>query len=182
MPRSKGVVGIMLPFDAEQLERIEWLASQQLPILEIAWQMGVSRNQFIDQRNEQEEITQALEKGYAKGRTALRAKQFQVALQGNASMLIHLGIFVMGQLSIQDKRTENLLSYHRSTGHCVNGYGNGYGSGIDPESGELSEPCKHLLGQLALHILRQAEEQEQRAKATQFSDRIAFDDQAINRC
>jgi hypothetical protein len=103
----------------------------------------------------------------------------QLALQGNVSLLIHLGICVLGQLQQPDKRTLNFSwnTYGRLNG---NGQINGHAiDAIDPETAELSGMAKEHLLSLAMAIAKVAEAANATPK-TNSDLGIAFDDQAIN--
>lgn len=84
------------PVDLAQLEKLAAVGCQEG---EMAWFFGIHPKVFS--RNKTKEIQAAIDKGRENGRSALRRKQFEVALSGNPTMLIWLGKQELGQT---DKR------------------------------------------------------------------------------
>lgn len=83
-------------------EQVEYLASIGCTDEEIAHTAGVSR------RTIQRRCGAALKKGRASFRIELRKAQINLALRGNASMLIWLGKQYLGQRDRHDVYTEDL--------------------------------------------------------------------------
>jgi hypothetical protein len=74
--------------DESQLKELEVLCFYQYGAKDLAEHFNVSRQTFINMRERQPAVIERMQKGYIRGRIALRAKQMQLALQGNVSMLI----------------------------------------------------------------------------------------------
>jgi hypothetical protein len=81
-----------------QMDQIEEMSVYHIQDSEIAHMLGVSERVFDDLKNRDEEIVKRICLGRSKGKRLLRMKQFQVALQGNVSMLIYLGRVILGQI------------------------------------------------------------------------------------
>lgn len=86
-----------LDIDPEQVRR---LASIGAPTTDIAWVLGCSVD-TIERRFKQE-----VDEGRANGRVRLRQKQLEIAMSGNAAMLIWLGKQMLGQTDKQELRSE----------------------------------------------------------------------------
>ena len=85
------------------LVKVEALARIGCPDKDIAMVMGVTWEWFSKLKNHssmRHEIVHALEKGRANGRSSLRRAQWELALKGNATMLIWLGKNELGQSDI----------------------------------------------------------------------------------
>lgn len=82
--------------DKEQLRK---LCELQCTSEEIAAWFNVC-SKTIDNLRKQEEFASIMANGNAKGRISLRRKQMQVAMKGNASMLIWLGKTILGQKEV----------------------------------------------------------------------------------
>ena len=77
-------------------EQVKKMASLGSPLVDIAYVVGCSVDTL--QRRFRDEI----EEGRATGRTRLRQKQLEVAMQGNPAMLIWLGKQLLGQTDKQE--------------------------------------------------------------------------------
>lgn len=86
-----------LDIDANQVLR---LAEIGTPNVDIAYVMGCSPD-TIENRFRAE-----LDKGRANGRTRLRQRQMELALEGNVPMLIWLGKQMLGQTDKQELKAE----------------------------------------------------------------------------
>jgi len=93
----------------EILRQIESLASIMCTDEEISSVLGISRDTYIEYKKAHSEISDSTEKGKAKGRMSVRRKQHQVAMNGNATMLIWLGKQYLGQ---DDKQQVDVTAHH----------------------------------------------------------------------
>ena len=82
----------------EQLDEVEELAVFHCTTEEIGCALGVCRQTFVTMSKRQPEILKRIALGQAKGRRALRAVQYKVALAGNTTMLCFLGKVLLNQL------------------------------------------------------------------------------------
>jgi hypothetical protein len=82
----------------EQLDEVEELAVFHCTTEEIGCALGVCRQTFVTMSKRQPEILKRIVLGQAKGRRALRAVQYKVAMAGNTSMLVWLGKCILNQL------------------------------------------------------------------------------------
>src|ERR1700740_1538907 len=127
-------------FTAKQYEEIEAMAIFHASDREIAHEFGTSERSFGVMKNNDPEILKRITIGRSKGTRLLRTKQFQIALQGNVSMLIYLGTVVLGQVPGAAFQT-------------------GFGAQdpmamADGEAPELSQAAKQHLYELASAICR----------------------------
>jgi hypothetical protein len=99
---------------------------------EIGYALGVCRLTFQHLCRRDPEVRKRIAIGQAKGKRALRAVQFKVALSGNTSLLIWLGRCILGQCPRDE------MHMH------INGDAS--------DATELSEPTKEHLTELARHI------------------------------
>jgi hypothetical protein len=168
-----------LILDEDQLKELEMLCFYQYGPLELAKHFNISRQTIIHMRERSPEIVKTMQRGYCRGRIALRARQFQLGLQGNVSMLIFLGATILNQLQQPDKRT---LNFSWNTYGRLNGNGNGHAiDGIDPETAQLSGMAKEHLSELAVAIAKVAAEANATTPKANSDLGIAFDPESINR-
>lgn len=87
------------PISTELLYR---LAAIQCTQKEMAAVVGLSEGQLSKRLKADQRLKKAIEMGQEYGKTALRRKQFQVAMSGNVAMLIWLGKQMLGQADKQE--------------------------------------------------------------------------------
>jgi hypothetical protein len=87
-----------IEIDLKQLERLAELFCTDE---ELAYGLGISVD-TLTRRKSEPQFAETIEKGKAKGKTSLRRKQYQIALDGNVTMLIWLGKQHLGQVDRQE--------------------------------------------------------------------------------
>jgi hypothetical protein len=92
------------------LKQLERLAELFCTDEELAYGLGISVD-TLARRKAESQFAEAMEKGKAKGKTSLRRKQYQVALDGNVTMLIWLGKQHLGQVDRQEVTGTNPGSF-----------------------------------------------------------------------
>jgi hypothetical protein len=96
---EKAVIGRpRLVFDLGIVKR---MAAQGCTDLEIFAVLGCSKDTFYDRKKSDPAFAEALKKGRAAGRVALRRLQWKQAIRGNTTMLIWLGKQLLGQTDKQ---------------------------------------------------------------------------------
>ena len=84
------------------MEAVEKLCRLNCTDDEIASFFGVCRKTVERERKSNPEFNATIERGKSYGKLSLRRKQVELALEGNATMLIWLGKQYMGQSDKQD--------------------------------------------------------------------------------
>jgi uncharacterized protein (DUF305 family) len=95
------------PIDIQQLEKLAAVGCQES---EMAWFFGMHPVSFSKRKTKK--MQEAIDKGRNNGKTALRRKQFELAMAGDRTMLVWLGKQELGQ---SDKRhIEQEVTHHKS--------------------------------------------------------------------
>ena len=97
----------------EALKVIESLASKMCPEEEIANCLGVSLNTLKNEQNK-DLFDSAIKKGFSYAKQSLRQKEFELAMKGNATMIIFLAKNYLGQsdkaiLGIENEEEEKQM-------------------------------------------------------------------------
>jgi len=83
------------------VDQVRKLAGMQCPKYEIAAFLGMAESTFYLHLQNNPELENAYKEGKEAGKASLRARQWQLAMQGNTQMLIHLGKNVLEQFDRQ---------------------------------------------------------------------------------
>lgn len=92
-----------IPIDLVELEKLSFIGSSET---DMAYWVGMSLTAFRKRRADDKEIQDAIDRGRVNGKSALRRKQFEVALAGSVPMLIWLGKNILGQLDSPPPQTD----------------------------------------------------------------------------
>ena len=88
-----------ITFDYDEIEKLYTIDCTDQ---DIADHLGISRKTVQRRKKNDKKWQKAMRYGYAKGNRSLRAKQYQVALSGNTTMLVWLGKNRLGQTDKQE--------------------------------------------------------------------------------
>ena len=80
-----------------EVDKVRALASIQCTYDEIAAVMGIKKRAFIDRINADPTLREAIDEGWANGRSSIRRAQVKMLEAGNATMGIWLGKQYLGQ-------------------------------------------------------------------------------------
>lgn len=80
-----------------EVDKVRALASIQCTYDEIAAVMGIKKRAFIDRINADPALREAIDEGWANGRSSIRRAQVKMLEAGNATMGIWLGKQYLGQ-------------------------------------------------------------------------------------
>ena len=96
-----------IPIDIALVER---LASRQSSVREIAACLGIDDTALKRRVDKEPALAAAIKRGQAKGCVTLRTKMFELAMDGNATMLIWLS---KQHLGMSDRQEHDVVVEHR---------------------------------------------------------------------
>lgn len=79
------------------LVKLEDFARHMFTNREMALKLGIALSTFMEHKNADPAVQEAIDRGYANGCASLRSKQMAMAMGGNVRLLIHLGNQYLGQ-------------------------------------------------------------------------------------
>jgi len=90
--------------------KVKEMAQDQCTDAEIGRCIGYTVQGFIKRKKDDPELVEALEDGRAIGATSLRRLQWQLAQEGNATMLVWLGKNYLGQTDKLEQKNDGALN------------------------------------------------------------------------
>lgn len=124
--------------DASTLKTLRSLARIQATTREFAAGLGVTEPTFLKFRDDNPVVAQTIEENVGKGKISLRRRQIEVAMKGNAQLLIWTGKQYLGQTDKTD--TTITVSLEDLVMGSIRRVGGGAQPAIEGESRALEGP------------------------------------------